>query len=304
VGDLLLEDRDGGLEVAGIVVAPSGILARLRVGSRRQQSVVLDWTRIEPLVAHLPTVGRRLPFSRLARLHPAELADIVEAAPHQEGEEILMAVGEDPALEADVFEELGAEYQREFLQTRSDDEAAAVLARMTPDDAADLLLALEEERRQRLLGRLPLPQLRKVRMLLGYHPETAGGLMNPDFIALPSDTPVEVALEEVRRSPLPALSVSTVYVTGEDHQLVGALSLADLLHHAGSTRLGALVTHDPISVEPYTDIPGIARTMADFNLGALPVVDEQRRLIGIVTVDDVLEAMLPADWRALTERAY
>ncbi|HEX6509708.1 MAG TPA: magnesium transporter [Chloroflexota bacterium] len=301
VGDITLEDRGGELQVTGITVASSGILARLHLPfGRHRQRVVRDWSSIEPFVGHVPTIGRRLPFTRLARLHPAELADIVEAASHREGEEIMTAVGEDPEVEADVFEELNAQYQVEFLQTRSDDEAAAVLARMTPDDAADLLLELEEEHRRRLLGCLPLPQLRKVRMLLGYHPETAGGLMSPDFLALPSDTSVETALEEARRSELSALSVSTVFVTGEAGRLVGALSLADLLRHADAARVGDIVTHDPVFVEPYTDIPGLARRMADFNLGALPVVDEHRSVIGIVTVDDVLEVMLPADWRALT----
>lgn len=313
VGDLILADRDGRLHLVGVTVAVSGILARLRglaqgwpgrFGQRnpagRRQSRDLDWSSVEPFVGHVPTVGRRLPFTRLARLHPAELADIVEAASHREGEEILTAVGEDPALEADVFEELTAEYRVEFLKTRSDEEAAAVLARMSPDDAADLLLELEDEHRRLLLGRLPLVQLRKVRMLLGYHPETAGGLMSPDFLALPSDTAVEAALEEIRCSQLPAPSVSTVYVTDEAGRLAGSLSLADLLRHPDSSSIGQIVTHDPVFVEPYTDIPGMARKMADFNLGALPVVDEQRTVIGIVTVDDVLAVMLPDDWRALT----
>jgi CBS domain-containing protein len=301
VDDLLLDEVDGRLRLVGVTAGTSGVRARVRrfVG-RGTEGSALDWARVEPFTGHVPTLGRRLPFRRLARLHPAELADMVEAASHSEGEEILTAVGEDPALEADVFEELDSEHQIEFLETRSDEEAAAVLARMSPDDAADLVLELDDERRQRLLTRLPLAQLRKVRMLLGYNPETAGGLMSPDFLAFSAGTRVASALDAVRSSQLPPLSVSAVYVTGEDSRLQGALSLPDLLRHGGSAQVGKLITHDPVFLDAQVDIPGVARKMTDFNLGVLPVVDEQRRVIGIVTVDDVLEVMLPTDWRALT----
>ena len=109
-----------------------------------------------------------------AGLHPAQIADLVEAASHEEGEEILEAVGEDKELEADVFEELDDEHQVEFLRERSDKEAAEVLARMATDDAADLLLELDQERRIPILNLLPAAKQRKIRSLLGYNPSTAG----------------------------------------------------------------------------------------------------------------------------------
>ena len=98
----------------------------------------LDWASVEPFTGHVPTVRLRVPHPKLARLHPAELADLVEAASHREGEEIIQAVGADPELEADVFEELESHHQLEFLEDRADEEVAQVLMRMEADDAADL----------------------------------------------------------------------------------------------------------------------------------------------------------------------
>ena len=105
----------------------------------------------------MPTARLRIPYRKLARLHPAQIADLVEAASHEEGEEIIEAVGQDRELEADVFEELDTEHQLEFLSTRSDEEAARLLATMAPDDAADLIVDLDQERRLPVLEALPAP---------------------------------------------------------------------------------------------------------------------------------------------------
>ena len=144
----------------------------------------MDWASIEPFVAHVPTARLRIPYRKLARLHPAQIADLVEAASHDEGEEIIEAVGQDRELEADVFEELDAEHQIEFVRSRTDAEAARLLATMAPDDAADLIIELDQERRLPVLQLLPMAQQRKIRALLNYNPETAGGLMSPDFLCL------------------------------------------------------------------------------------------------------------------------
>jgi hypothetical protein len=154
----------------------------------------LDWTEMEPFVGHVPTARLRFSHRKLANLHPAEIADLVEAASHEEGEELIDAVGGDSELEADVFEELDPEHQIEFLRERSDQEAAKVLATMEPDDAADLLGELDQQRRESVLKLLPWRQQRKVLTLLGYNPATAGGLMSPDFIAVADTATVALVL--------------------------------------------------------------------------------------------------------------
>jgi CBS domain-containing protein/sporulation protein YlmC with PRC-barrel domain len=299
VKDVELAQSDGGLRVAGIRVGVGTTVGRLllrTMGDARRETFI-DWPSIEPLLAHVPTVRRKLPFTRLARLHPAELADMVEAASPIEGEEIMEAVGEDPELEADVFEELDEDYQVEFLRARSDLEAAEILSHMSPDDAADIIVQLEQDHRERILGRLPRERLQKIRGLLGYNPETAGGLMSPDFLAVSSDTSVGAALDLVRTSDLPPTSVGTIYIVGDGNRLMAAVSLAEILRHDPANAVADVAARDPVIARPHTDIPEIATKMADFNLEALPVVDDEYRIIGVIAVDDLLEVMLPREWR-------
>jgi hypothetical protein len=170
---------DGWYRVVGVDVGLRGLLRRLvprgLAGNVRPSEFPVG-PRLSLSPVTVPTVRLRVPHPKLARLHPAQLADLVEAASHNERQEIIEAVGEDPELEADVFEELESHHQLEFIEERSDEEAAEVLARMESDDAADLVADLPEERREQVVGLLPATQRRRVRALLGYDPATAGGL--------------------------------------------------------------------------------------------------------------------------------
>ena len=155
----------------------------------------LDWADMEPFVGHVPTARLRFSHRKLANLHPAEIADLVEAASHDEGEELIEAIAQDRELEADVFEELDEHHQLEFIRERPDTQVAAVVARMAADDAADLISEIDQDRRGRVLALLPSAQRAQIEALLDYNPETAGGMMSPDFICLsPGD-------ERRRRDP-------------------------------------------------------------------------------------------------------
>ena len=173
--------------MVGVDTGPRGGLRRLLpkgLGAHIATGEFLDWAGVEPFVGHVPTVRLRVPHPKLAKLHPAQIADLVEAASRREGEEIIQAVGDDDReLEADVFEELDDQHQREFLEDRPDAQVAEILSRMAPDDAADIVGELDEDRREPVLALLPVSHRIKVRALLGYDPAEAGGLMSPDFVA-------------------------------------------------------------------------------------------------------------------------
>jgi CBS domain-containing protein len=258
---------------------------------------VVDWTEIEPFVAHVPTAHLQIPFRKLRRLHPAKLADLVEAASHEEGEEIIRAVGEDSALEADVFEELDPEHQVEFLRSRSDEDAARLLSAMEPDDAVDLLTELDQERRLPILQRLPQATQLKLRSLLSYNPETAGGLMNPDFVSVPASSTVGQALQAVRTSPTPPQAAGVVFVTDESGHLQGMAPVVDLLRSGSSDSVTAATKPDPPTLPADADIHEVVRKMSDYNLTVAPVVDDDDRMLGQISVDDVLELLLPTGWR-------
>jgi CBS domain-containing protein/sporulation protein YlmC with PRC-barrel domain len=299
--DLALAFVDPTWHVAGVDTRGRGPLGRFRDRSKDNGTRgFIDWSGVEPFVGHVPTSRLLMPLMRLRRLHPAQIADLVESASHEEGEEIISAVHADPELEADVFEELDTEHQLEFLRSRSDAEVASVLAGMAPDDAADLITELEQDRRVSVLKLLPPAKQAKVRALLNYNPDSAGGLMSPDFVSVPHDATVAEALSAVRTTNAPTQAASDVFLA-EDGRLVGAVSLLRLVRSGDGERVQELVERGAISVQTDDDFPEVALRMADFNLTVLPVVDDNDRIIGVITVDDVLEQMLPDSWRRRAE---
>jgi CBS domain-containing protein len=290
---------DGWYRVVGVDVGLRGLARRLLprpLAANLGAGTVLDWAIVEPFTGHVPTLRLRVPHPKLARLHPAQLADLVEAASHREGEEIIEAVGGDPELEADVFEELELHHQIEFLEDRSDEEAAELLARMASDDAADLLGQLPEERREQIVEQLPAVQRRRVRTLLGYDPATAGGLMSPDFLCVYSQATHAEVLDRVRRSPYSADELAWIFVMNARQRLNGAIPLADLLRADPKLRIGE-IARPAQRVRPDAELEEVARLMTDYDLTVVAVSDERERLIGVITVDDVLELVLPKGWR-------
>ena len=281
---------EGWWRVVGVDTGPRGGVRRLLakvLGRRVAPGGFLDWASIEPFVGHVPSVRLRVPHPRLARLHPAQIADLVEAASHREGEEIMEAVrGHDGELEADVFEELDDQHKVEFIRERSDEEIAMVVARMAPDDAADLIAELDEERREALLD-----------ALLGYDAAQAGGLMSTEYACVYRHATVAEAIESVRRSLVPAELLTTVFVMDTQRRLEGSVAVASLLRADPDDDVLAVArAGDPV-LRPDAGFEEVARLMADFNLTAAAVVDDAQQMIGVITVDDVLEVMLPKGWR-------
>jgi hypothetical protein len=299
--EIELARTDQGWEVVGVDPTARGMFRRLlpgRLGQNSGPRSVIDWESIEPFVSHVPTARLRIPYRKLAKLHPARIADLVEQASHEEGEEIIEAVGQDPELEADVFEELDAEHQVEFMENRTDADAAELLGSMAPDDAADLISEIEQERRAPILELLPEPQRRKVRSLLRYHPETAGGLMSPDFLLLPDTTTTEEALAAIRVSRVPKEALSVVFTADRSGHLNGSTSVVQLVQSSRDTPLAQVATTEVGHVHPDWDLGATVRKMSDFNLTVAPVLDEEHStILGVITVDDVLELLLPSGFR-------
>jgi CBS domain-containing protein len=297
--DIQLRFENSRWVVAGVDTRPRGLRGRF-LGGRIENQGFVDWAAVEPFVGHVPTSRLLMPLRRLRRLHPAQIADLVEAASHDEGEEIISAVHGDPELEADVFEELNTEHQVEFLRDKSDAEAAAVLAEMGPDDAADLVTELDQPRRAPILSLLPPSQQAKVRALLSYGQSSAGGLMSPDFVSVAAAATVSDALAAVRAADVLPQVVADVFLLDDGH-LAGSVPLIELLRADGAMQISQLVEHSNASVSVDDDFPEVARRMADFNLTVVAVLDDDNRVIGVITVDDVLEAMLPNSWRRRAE---
>jgi len=298
--ELELACIEGWWRVVGADPSAGGRLRRAlpaRFGGVVGDRPYLDWAAMEPFVGHVPSSRLRFSHRKLANLHPAEIADLVEAASHEEGEEIIEAVAHDRELEADVFEELDEHHQLEFIRERPDSQVAAVIARMAADDAADLIVEIDQERRGRVLALLPGEQREQIEALLDYNPSTAGGLMSPDFISLEPSDSVADALQKVRDSKLAAGTLTTLYLLGPDRRPGASVFVVSLLRADPQVPVEDLAEREPVWVGTDADLPEVARMMTDYNLVMLPVLDGDERMVGVVTVDDVLELTLPTGWR-------
>ncbi|MDR7260431.1 CBS domain-containing protein/sporulation protein YlmC with PRC-barrel domain [Sphingomonas sp. BE270] len=264
---------------------------------RHEEHPARDWHSFLLLMGDQRGSGSRSAASRVTKLKPAQIADIIESASSREENVLLAHVHEDPELEADVFEELDDNKQARLLHARTDEEVAALLARMRADDAADAMMDLAQERRQGVIDLLPEVQKTKVLTLLGYHQATAGGLMGPEYLALPEEKTVGDALQAVRSATTHQPEALTVIHTiRADGTLAGTLTLVRALQSAPDTLLRDAADRHLVVASPGDDIVTVTTRMADFNLLSLPVVDTDNKMLGIVTVDDALEAAIPRDW--------
>ena len=283
--DLVLSPSDDGWYLSGIDRSPQAMLRRLLPRRGRpdlRRHAILDWKDIQPFVGHVS-------------------AGSLSTASHEEGQEIIEAVESDPALTADIFEELDAEHQVEFLNSKSNEEAARILERMAPDDAADLLGELDQERRKPVFEMMSTSQQLKLRKLLQYHPTTAGGMMSPDYVWVVRGATVDMALEAVRTDDkTPHQLLATVFITEQDGRYVGSIGLVELLRSEHTRKLDELEL-TRVSVHGNADFADVALMMADYNLTALGVVDAAGNLIGAISSDDVIAELIPDQWRDRAE---
>jgi Mg/Co/Ni transporter MgtE len=293
---LELEEREGQWVLRGADIRAAGWIARFVRG--RAARVCVDWSAFELLIGH--GAGSRVRPSGLVsrRLKPAQIADLLEEASKAEGSELLETVHADPELEADVFEELDEDLAARLLGARTDAQIAAVLSRMGADDAADAVADLPQRRRQAVLDLLPAQHRRKVLALLGFNPTSAGGLMGVDLLALPPTTPAAEALAAVAedRATAPE-ALHTIHVVDSRRRLLGVVPLVAVVRADSQARLEQMADLDPVAVGPDADIEDVALLMADYNLTTVPVTGDDRRLLGVITVDDLLETVIPIDWR-------
>jgi len=300
--DLRLARRDGEWVLSGVATSrrPARWLARLGLGRHHQQNRAIfeDQGKFEALIGHAGSAVLRGAFARIRLLRPAQIADLLEEASKEEETEILGQVHADPELEADVFEELDDERATRLLGARSDREIAAVLSRMQADDAADAIAELPQRRREPVLDLLPAGQRAKVLTLMGFNPTSAGGLMGVDYLALPADTPVGEVLAALRQAVnLPPEALASVHAISPEGRLCGVARLVTLVQAGPGALLGDVSDTDPVRVGPDTDVVDVAVLMTDYNLITIPVVDDAGHMLGVITVDDVLEVTLPGDWR-------
>ena len=290
--DVQLTRSGDGWVATAVDVHPRGLLRH------RSEHTWRDWSSIEALIGHDISLPSRSRMGGLRRLKPAQLADLIEEASNDEQSELLSRVHAHPDLEADVFEELDEDQASDLLEARTDAQIADVLAHMRSDDAADALLDLPQERRQAVLDLLPELQRNKITILLGYQEATAGGLMSVDYLSVPLTSTADDAIRAVTQAThMQPEAIVVVFCHDQDQRLVGTVSLVALVQSAPALTMEALADPNPVHVHPDADLTEITRAMADYNLLVLPVLNHDNHQIGVLTIDDILEAAIAPERR-------
>ena len=225
-------------------------------------------------------------------MHAADLADVAEALPIEQVRILLRVLP--AARAADVLEYLDEELRSELLEEMSAAQAAKLVSEMTPDDRADVLEEMEEDRAEAILAEIPAEARRETEKLLTYAPDSAGGIMTTEFVQVPETITVEEALASVRRIARAGRreAMHNIYVTDAQGILRGVLSLREMLAAAEGTRVADVAWEEVVSVPATTDRAEVARAVSEYDLVAVPVVDDGGRVIGVVTVDDVIDAIV------------
>ena len=311
VNDLELARVNGHFYVANVDIGGWGLLRRLGVAQAVQKVTgrlgrglppgVISWDNVELLAGDQP-MRLKVPGDKIVELHPADLAEIISDLTRTESGKLLESL--DVKTVADTLEEVEPDFQASLVETMPDEKVADVLEEMAPDEAADLLAELPQERSQELLKLMEREEAEDVRRLLTYPEDTAGGIMNTEFIAIAPHLTAEQAISVLRETAHEAETIFYVYVTDGDNHLLGVFSLQDLVLAKPQTPVTEFMHHRVVSANLDDSQDVVAQMISKYNLVALPVVDGQNRLHGIVTADDALDKIIPTKWKKRLPRMY
>ncbi len=307
VNDVQIIEAAGEWRVTGADVSLQGLWRRLVpagfFGTGRPVEVI-DWADVGYLATDAATVQLKSSSDKLARLHPVEIARLAEALSYHDGTEIVESLDDETA--AETLEEMRAEHQARIIGDMDEERAADILEHMSPDEAADVLGDLPEEKAEELLGLMEGEEQADVAELLPYEDDTAGGLMTTEFVTLPRALTVGEALARLREMAETPNMIYYLYVVEHEGlwKLVGVIALRSLILADPAAPLEAVMRDDFQTARPEDPAREVAQKIAEYNLLALPVVDEVGDILGIVTVDDAMEILLPKGWRQRLPRLF
>ncbi len=295
VNDLQLLKVNGQYRLIGADISGRGILRRLGLGAlagkmgKEMEGQYITWDAVDTL--HEGTAALKLKYDRLSKLHPADIAEIVAQLGKEMGTSVFETLDTETA--ADTLQEFDTELQVEMLGSLDDERAADIIEAMEPDDAADLLAEMSEARATTLLDLMNQEDAEDVRSLLAYPEDTAGGVMTTEYVSIPATLTAEQTINRLRELSPEAETIYYIYVTDEEEHLLGVMSLRDLIVAKPNARVADFMRAAPISVQAEASQEEVTFVLAKYNLLAIPVVDQEKRLLGIVTVDDALDLLMP-----------
>ncbi|MBI5665938.1 MAG: magnesium transporter [Nitrospirae bacterium] len=304
VNDVQLEGVKDDACVGGIDVGIRGILRRLGLERKSEKFYeligktlprnIISWSFIQPLEPRLSKLSLTIPRQMISELHPADIADIISNVSQEQGIEFFK--GLDPNIAAEALPELSPDLQKTIIEDIDKDYASEVVERMEPDEAADVIADLEKDKAKELLDSIEDEDAQDIQELLAHEEDEAGGLMTNEFIAYPPELTIHDAIERFRVDAYEVESVYYIYVV-ENEKLIGITTLKDMILHSPNMPLSEIMETKLKTVSPDTNQRVVAETISKYNLLAIPVVDEKGDMLGVVTIDDVIDILLPQSSR-------
>ena len=301
VNDVKLEGYDSEALLIAVDVGMRGIMRRLgferggedvmRIFKKHLSYNLISWTYIQPLEPKLTKISLTVPRQMVSELHPADIAEIISQVSHKEGASFFKGLDVETAAEA--LSELEPDVQAAIITGMDTDKAADIIEEMPPDEAADVLSDLPVDKAKEILESIEKEEAEDIQELLSHEEDTAGGLMTNDFITYPPEISVKDAIEKFRKDAEDVETVYYLYITDPDEKLLGVVSLRELLLAPLDAKLSDILETKLKTVTPDTDEIEVAEIVAKYNLVAIPVVDTEGFMLGIVTVDDVIDVILP-----------
>lgn len=305
VNDVKLEGMNNKACLIAVDVGIRGILRRLgiehksvnfyRLFGKTLPYNLIPWNYIQPLEPRLTTISLTVPRQMISALHPADIADLISKVPHEQG--LALFKGLDPNAAADTLHELEPHIKKSIIDSLDMEHASDIVERMPPDEAADLLSELESEKTKEILESIKKDEAEDIQELLAHEEDTAGGLMTTQFIAYPPELKVGDAIERFKIDAHGIETVYYIYVIDENKRLIGVTSLRDMLLSSPNVSLSDIMETKLKTVTPDADQHVVAEMISKYNLLAIPVIATGRELLGIVTIDDIMDILLPSPSR-------
>jgi CBS domain-containing protein/sporulation protein YlmC with PRC-barrel domain len=294
VNDVHLGQVNDHFGMLAIDVGFGGLIRRLGFGKARKGTLI-PWQYVTTLEPGLDRLTLTMTRKSLAEMHPVDMAEILSQVSMQERTALLSSLDEETA--GDVIGELDDETAAKIINEMEPEKAADVLEHMDPDEAADVLGDLPEKKAVELLNRMDKEEAEEVRELLEHDEDTAGGLMTTDYVCFPPDMTTEEVMKDLRLLAPDIEMIYYLYVVDKEERLLGVLSLKDLILASPKALLESIMKTNPKRVFATEDKKEVAEMVSRYNLYAIPVVDEQDHILGIITVDDVVDMLLPTPLR-------
>jgi len=298
INDIEVARTGGALRVVAADIGFGGIVRRLGAGNISRALIdkiprsLIAWDNVAPLHDLNPTqIQLSVSEHRLARLHPSDLAEIIGDLSARDAARVVGSLDDETA--ADALEHLDAETQRSIIDDLGHERAADIIEEMDSDDAADLLGELPEEQQEKLLREMDAETADDLRELVAYDEDTAGGLMTTDYVWIYPHRTVAATIAKIRELAPETEFIYYLYVTDQSDKLLGVLSLRTLLLSSPDATIHTVMDGDIVSVHPDASSVDVASTIARYDLLACPVLDDDGKMLGIVTVDDAIDAVIP-----------